>query len=226
MMLFVSLAFAHDFSSIQGTVPRLPAVDTPEAGQALQLMVLPFMPDADRYAALSSLQQQTRSDRVDKVFQQCDAAFRDGIRPGETGFAGAAKRQEKGIVFDCIDASVALGSELGIEALRGPAAEAFAPAASQPRFGAAKCPALLNTLDVTSPGPEQPKKLEKRGEHGPWGSAVVHIDGTGVATVQGRLYGDEAASKACWAAVDGPWKKPVDRTGKPTENCFHLRCAW
>lgn len=225
-MLLISLAFAHDFSPIAVAPPSLPQVKAGEPTQALQLMMLAFMPDAERFATLDRLRSQERTKRVEVVFAQCDVALRDGVRPGEAGFAQAAKRQQKGLVFDCIEAAAELAKVLGVDDRKSAAAEALSPGARQPRFGVSSCPPLMSTLDVTVPGPLQPRKLPKRGEHSRYGSAVVHIDGAGAATVKGRLYGDEAASRACWAAVDGPWRQPVDGDGKPTENCFHLRCAW
>jgi len=224
--LLISAALAADFGQLPATVPSLPPTEPGDEAQALQLLMLPFMPDHVRFATLEALAAAPRSKKVDRVFRQCRGALSDGIRPGEKGLEGPAKRQQKGIVFDCLDAATELARAVGVERHKGKAAEMLSAAAEEPMFGHDACPALMATLDVKRPGPLAPDRLPRRGDHEAFGSVVVHVDGTGKATPLGRLYGDEAAARACFAAVDGPWRAPTDGAGQPAELCVHMRCAW
>ena len=228
MLLLLSLALAadsgHSFSQIPTAAPPLPAVAKGSPAQALQLMMLAFMQEPARFHTLATLESEPRAPDVDAVYQQCRAALMDGIRPKETGYRRAAKRQEDGLVYDCIDAAQALAEKHGVLAQKGPAAEALSPAASQPRFGVASCRSLLTSMAATAPSPVAPKPLEASVDGGQ-ASVVLQIDAAGTPTVMGRLYGSEAGARACFAVVDGPWTPATNPKGKPIDSCHHHRCS-
>jgi len=226
LWILISAALAGDFEQLPTTVPSLPGSAAGDGAQALQLLMLAFMQDHQRFATLAALEAAERSKKVDAVFRTCRDAFTDGIRPGEKGLDGPAKRQQDGIVFDCLDAATKLAKARGVERHKGKAAEQLSAAAEAPMFGHERCAPFMATLDIQRPGPLAPDVLAPRGDHEAAGSVVLLVDGNGVATPLGRLYGDEAASKACYDAVDGPWRAPTDGSGQPAELCVHMRCAW